>query len=102
MPTGERRVDILKLDRSLLDPESAERSDLVRVVADLAKALRLETIVEGIEDQDTLEFVRELGCDRVQGNGLCPALPVTDVAAAIRAFDDGSPVPTRGARVGAS
>lgn len=95
-------ADILKLDRSLLDPGSAERSDLVRVVADLARAFRLETIVEGIEDDETLDLVRSLGCDRVQGIGLCPPLPATEVAAAIRALDDGTALSARGVGVGAS
>lgn len=95
-------VDILKLDRSLLDPGPAERSDLVRVVADLAKALRLATIVEGIEDDDTLALVRSLGCDRAQGIGLCPPLPAAEVAAAIRALDDGVSLPTSGVGAAAS
>ena len=95
-------ADMLKLDRSLLGGAAAERSDLVRVVCELARALRLETIVEGIEDAETLELVRASGCDRGQGFGLCPPLPATEVAAAIRELDGDIPLSGHGVGVGVS
>ncbi|BAU57355.1 diguanylate cyclase/phosphodiesterase with PAS/PAC sensor [Halorhodospira halochloris] len=43
------------------------RQLIVGAVADLAKHLNMEVVAEGIEDESTLNMVRELGCDVAQG-----------------------------------
>nr|WP_237727937.1 bifunctional diguanylate cyclase/phosphodiesterase [Cellulomonas sp. APG4] len=59
----------LKLDRSftrrLLDDDRTRA--IVTATADLAHRLELRLIAEGVEDEQTLAAVRELGCDEVQG-----------------------------------
>jgi diguanylate cyclase len=62
----------MKLDRTFIIPLSAtarERSlKLVRSTIELGHSLDLRVIAEGIEDAETLELLRSLGCDFVQGN----------------------------------
>ncbi|MGA0564199.1 putative bifunctional diguanylate cyclase/phosphodiesterase [Ancylobacter sp. VNQ12] len=62
-------ADVLKIDRSfLLDltPQSRARK-IVAVMVDLAHALGMSVVAEGIEDPEILEAVEVLGCDYVQG-----------------------------------
>ncbi|WP_436795361.1 putative bifunctional diguanylate cyclase/phosphodiesterase [Actinospongicola halichondriae] len=77
-------VDILKIDRSLVDTNDGGGATLVQVVTDLARALGLTTVIEGIEDETTHALAASVGCDRAQGRWICPPVPARDVAAAIR------------------
>ena len=62
-------VDELKIDRSFIGSmnRSAEDLAVVRAVIDLGKALRLQTVAEGIEDAKQLATLRRLGCHFGQG-----------------------------------
>ncbi len=62
-------VNTLKFDRSLVqDIGSSSRSvSILRSIAALADALGLETVAEGIETPQQLDFMRELGTNLVQG-----------------------------------
>ncbi len=63
-------IDILKIDRSFtaeLGVPQGEADTLVRSVVQLATAMRLETVAEGIERPDQLARARELGCTHGQG-----------------------------------
>jgi EAL domain-containing protein (putative c-di-GMP-specific phosphodiesterase class I) len=62
-------VDILKIDQSFVggvhtDPDDAT---LAEAVVGLGRALRLQTVAEGIETDDQWTTLRELGCDYGQG-----------------------------------
>ena len=62
-------VDVLKLDRSFiarLTPDTRDRA-LVAGMVDLAHALNLTVVAEGVETPEQLQGLRELGCDVVQG-----------------------------------
>ena len=62
-------VDELKIDRSFIGSmnRSAEDLAVVRAVIDLGKALRLQTVAEGIEDAKQAATLRRLGCRFGQG-----------------------------------
>ena len=63
-------VDVLKIDRSfvapLVQPSRAERA-FVRAIVDLARALGMRTVAEGVEVQTQYDVLQALGCDTVQG-----------------------------------
>jgi diguanylate cyclase (GGDEF)-like protein len=69
-------VDELKIDRSFICSmnRSAEDLAVVRAVIDLAEALRLQTVAEGIEDAEQLATLRRLGCRVGQGYHLARPL----------------------------
>jgi diguanylate cyclase (GGDEF)-like protein len=62
-------IDILKIDRSFV-LELAGRADgatLVSVIINLAHALKLKAVAEGVESHSQLAQLRALGCDEMQG-----------------------------------
>jgi PAS domain S-box-containing protein len=65
-------VSSLKIDREFvteLEPGSADHH-VVDAIVRLAKGLGLQTVAEGIESLDTLDRLRALGVDHVQGFAL--------------------------------
>jgi diguanylate cyclase (GGDEF)-like protein len=64
-------VTELKIDRSFitdLATTAGQRGrDIVRSTINLAHALRLRVVAEGIEDPETLAMLAQLGCDLAQG-----------------------------------
>lgn len=62
-------VDVLKIDRSFVaDLTTNERHRLVvQTTITLAQSLGLKTVAEGVETQDHVQILGELGCDALQG-----------------------------------
>jgi diguanylate cyclase (GGDEF)-like protein/PAS domain S-box-containing protein len=61
-------VDVIKMDRSFLRPESTpEALDLSSAVVALGSSLALEVVAEGIELDEQLKRLRDLGCELGQG-----------------------------------
>lgn len=62
-------VDELKIDRSFVQRMTGDRRDrqLVQAIIDLAHALNLTVIAEGIECADSALLLRDMGCDIGQG-----------------------------------
>ncbi|MBV1703242.1 MAG: bifunctional diguanylate cyclase/phosphodiesterase, partial [Hyphomicrobiales bacterium] len=64
------RVHNIKIDRSFIsDPSGERKSDasVVRAIVALARSMDMTVIAEGVETKKQLEFVRDVGCDFVQG-----------------------------------
>jgi len=61
--------DTLKIDRSFIRELSAGNGsrDIVRAILQLAHSLRLKVIAEGVETEEQLSSLRQLGCDYIQG-----------------------------------
>jgi diguanylate cyclase (GGDEF)-like protein/PAS domain S-box-containing protein len=61
--------DTLKIDRSFIRDLSASNGslDIVKAIMQLAQSLRLEVIAEGVESEEQLCSLRQLGCDHIQG-----------------------------------
>ena len=75
------RVDALKIDRSFIAriTESSESKTLVHTLVQLGKALSIETLAEGIEQQQELSMLQAEQCD--SGQGFLFAQPLDVVAA---------------------
>jgi diguanylate cyclase (GGDEF)-like protein/PAS domain S-box-containing protein len=71
-------VDVLKLDRSLVAPaaESGPAAALARAVVEMAQALGLDVIAEGMENQAQLTAMKALGCPHGQGYVLARPMPL--------------------------
>jgi predicted signal transduction protein with EAL and GGDEF domain len=73
------------LDRSRLVVRDI---DLVRATIDLAHAMGLRVVVEGIEDQATLDLVSDFGCEIVQGYYISRPKAADEMFSWLRARDD--------------
>jgi EAL domain-containing protein (putative c-di-GMP-specific phosphodiesterase class I) len=73
-------IDELKIDRSFITNYALDHNDgiIVRSTVDLAHNLGLWVVAEGVEDQDTLEGLRLIGCDTAQGFHLSRPMPPRD------------------------
>lgn len=71
-------VQELKIDRSFISQMTRNDSDyrIVENTVKLSRALQIQTVAEGIEDQETLNALNRLGCDRAQGYFLAHPMPV--------------------------
>ena len=79
-------ASLLKVDRSFIatvadDPRTRA---IVAAIVDMAHALGLESVAEGIETAEQLAVVRELGCDLGQGYLFARPLPAGELRELLR------------------
>ena len=69
-------IDRLKIDRSFVKgvPEAESDGAIVRAIVQMAQALGMKVIAEGVETEPQRSFLQALGCDEFQGFLYAPAL----------------------------
>ena len=73
-------VDTLKIDMGFVqDVERGGRAGVImKSVVDMADQLGMEIVIEGVENQSQLNFVRSIGCRNIQGYYYSKPLPLED------------------------
>ncbi len=72
-------VDVIKLDRRFfLDVESAKAQKVIVSIIQLSKEIGVHIVAEGIETGEQLRFLRQIGCDQVQGYIFSKPLPTPE------------------------
>lgn len=73
----------LKIDRAFV--ASAAHNPQAKIIlqssVEMAKRLQLQTVAEGVETEQDMNLVRDLGCDVVQGFMLAEAMPLPEFIA---------------------
>ncbi|MGA8681915.1 MAG: putative bifunctional diguanylate cyclase/phosphodiesterase [Acidimicrobiales bacterium] len=79
-------VQALKIDRSFVAGLGSDRTAaaIIGAVIQLAHSLGLTVIAEGVETEQHLRALRDLGCDLGQGYYWCPPLPAMEMEALLR------------------
>jgi EAL domain-containing protein (putative c-di-GMP-specific phosphodiesterase class I) len=73
-------ISTLKIDRSFVIGLPYEENDcaIARAIVTMAQQLRQEIVAEGVETAEQMSFLRELGCDQLQGYLFSPAVPAAE------------------------
>lgn len=72
-------LDVLKLDREFFKGQDNERGDnVIKAVLKMAKELNMQTVAEGVETRDWVEFLKEEGCDIIQGFVFYRPMPIEE------------------------
>jgi EAL domain-containing protein (putative c-di-GMP-specific phosphodiesterase class I) len=74
----------LKIDRSFVAEMLTAKRPIVATAIQLAHALGMRVVAEGVEDGAALAALRELECDLAQGYHVSRPLAATDFAAWLR------------------
>jgi len=76
------KADKLKIDRSFVRdiPNDPEDSAIARAIINMAKNLNMQVVAEGVETIDQWRFLKQEGCDLIQGYLLAKPMPPEDFA----------------------
>ncbi|WP_025854711.1 EAL domain-containing response regulator [Pseudomonas sp. CHM02] len=71
-------IDTLKIDIAFIREVTSNPQDaaITRTIIELAHSLNLRVVAEGVETQAQLAFLKEAGCDQIQGYLFSRPLPV--------------------------
>lgn len=74
-------LDLLKIDRSFISGVQTGSTDarLVHAMIEMSHAMDLTVIAEGIETEQDLQVLRELGCDQAQGYHIARPMRATEL-----------------------
>ena len=63
------QIDVLKLDMGFLKSSdySAKGGNILTAILKMAESLKMQTIAEGVETKEQVEFLKSIGCKYVQG-----------------------------------
>ena len=75
IPAAELKIDKSFVDSMLVDEQDLE---LVKIILHIGHQFGLQVVAEGVEDSESLDMLRQLGCDYVQGYHVSPPLPQDD------------------------
>ena len=80
-------IDTLKIDKSFIDEVHTSSSDaaIALTIIALSRNLGMEVVAEGVENQEQYAFLRNNGCDLIQGYYFSKPLPAAEFEALLRA-----------------
>ncbi len=74
-------ADEIKIDKSFVMNMANDKKDasIVKAAVDLAHTLGLQIVAEGVEDEKTLDILRNMNCDYAQGYYMAKPMPCDDL-----------------------
>lgn len=86
-------IDKLKIDRSFIKDLTTHKDAeaIVKAIISLAHSLQLKVVAEGVETEQQLEQLRDLGCDQFQGFYRSAAVLPGEIARLALTASEGSP-----------
>ena len=75
-------IDVLKIDRSFVIDIITNPVDaaITTAIIEMAHSLDVRVVAEGVETVEQLDFLRERGCDEIQGYYFAPPLPASEIS----------------------
>lgn len=68
----------LKLDMAFLHPFTRESRTILTSIIRMAKELGIHTLAEGVETKEQADFLRDIGCEKLQGYYFSKPLPLAE------------------------
>ncbi|MFS2004803.1 putative bifunctional diguanylate cyclase/phosphodiesterase [Duganella sp. CT11-25] len=78
-------IDQLKIDRSFVSDVPGDGAAIAIAIIALAHSLDLSVVAEGVENAQQMEFLREAGCDTMQGYYFSRPVPAPELEQMLRA-----------------
>ncbi len=75
----EYEFDELKIDMKFLSEFSRKSKQIIASIVNMAKQLGIQTLAEGVETKEQYDFLRGIGCEKVQGYYFSKPLPVDEM-----------------------
>ncbi|UOA28269.1 phosphodiesterase [Pseudosulfitobacter sp. DSM 107133] len=82
-------VSRIKIDRSFVmkSDRDPDQQRMISAILTMAERLQVETLAEGVETAGEHTLLAQLGCDHVQGFGICKPIPFEQTLPWIRAHN---------------
>ena len=71
--------DLLKMDMRFLSSMNEKAKTLVRYTTGMAKRIGIKTLCEGVETVEQIEFLKSIGCGKLQGYYYSKPLPLEEM-----------------------
>jgi EAL domain-containing protein (putative c-di-GMP-specific phosphodiesterase class I) len=74
-------IDVLKIDRSFITDVTTNPADaaITGAIIDMAHSMDVRVVAEGVETAEQLDFLRQRGCDEIQGYYFARPLPPVEI-----------------------
>ena len=74
------QIDVLKLDMGFLKSSdySAKGGNILTAILKMAESLKMQTIAEGVETKEQVDFLKKIGCQCVQGFYFARPMPAQE------------------------
>lgn len=59
--------DEIKIDMAFIHDLSDRSKSIIRSAVDMAKQIGIQTLAEGVETKEQLDFLKKIGCEKIQG-----------------------------------
>jgi predicted signal transduction protein with EAL and GGDEF domain len=85
-------IHMLKIDRSFVAEMLTDHTtaSIIEAIISMTRILGLNALAEGVEDQSQFAFLKQLGCDFVQGYYVSTPVPPAELAKLLVSFDGSS------------
>ncbi|MGV8074244.1 MAG: putative bifunctional diguanylate cyclase/phosphodiesterase [Syntrophobacteraceae bacterium] len=82
-------IDTLKIDRAFVKdiPQNTDDAAITMAIIAMAGELKLKTTAEGVETREQLTFLRNHGCDEIQGYLVSPPVPAEAVLPFLQGYN---------------
>ena len=72
-------IDVMKLDKSFVDDYNDTKGEqIIKCVTKMAQDLDISITAEGVETEEQYIFLKEIGCDMIQGYYFAKPMPEQD------------------------
>ncbi len=81
---NEMPVSTLKIDKRFITADNANSRSIVSTITAMSKQMQLNVVAEGVETRNQLDWLRNIGCNEVQGYYFAPPMPEKDTLRYLR------------------